>query len=68
MGKAMDLYTDYLLSSFGQVTATGLSSILDGSISHNKITRMLSGQVYGSKEYLAAIGTHNQPVGRKRKM
>ena len=46
----MDLYTDYLLSSFGQVTATGLSSILEGSISHDKITRMLSGQVYGSKE------------------
>ena len=28
MEKEMDLYTDYLLSSFGQVTATGLSSLL----------------------------------------
>ncbi len=33
----MDLYTDYLLSSFGQVTTTGLSDLLEGSISHDKI-------------------------------
>jgi hypothetical protein len=50
MKKEMDLYTDYLLSRFGQVTATGLSSLLDGSISHDKITRLLSGQEYGSKD------------------
>ncbi len=46
----MDLYTDYLLSSFGQVTATGLSNLLDGSISPDKITRMFSGKEYSSKE------------------
>jgi hypothetical protein len=50
MKKEMDLYTDYLLSSFCQVTATGLSSLIDGSISHDKITRMLSGQEYCSKD------------------
>jgi hypothetical protein len=50
MQKEMDLYTDYLLSSFGQVTATGLSNLLGGSISHDKITRMLSGKEYSSKE------------------
>ena len=46
----MDLYTDYLLSSFSQVTATGLSHLLDGSVSHDKITRELSGKAYGSKD------------------
>jgi len=46
----MDLYTDYLLSSFGQVTATGLSNLLDGSISHDKITRLLSARAYSSKD------------------
>ena len=46
----MDLYSDYLLSSFGQVTATGLSNVLDGSVSHDQITRMLSGHAYGSKD------------------
>jgi hypothetical protein len=37
-----DLYIDYLISSFGATTATGLSSMVGGSISHDKITRMLS--------------------------
>ncbi|MDR3143225.1 MAG: hypothetical protein LBU37_16085 [Tannerellaceae bacterium] len=47
----MDIYTDYLSSSFGQVTSTGLSTLLEGIISHDKITRMLSqGGGYGSKD------------------
>ena len=50
MDKRMDLYSDYLLSSFGQVTATGLSKLLEGSVSHDQITRMLSGHVYCSKD------------------
>ena len=37
-----DLYTDYLQVSFGQATATGLSNIMDGAVSHDQITRMLS--------------------------
>ena len=40
--KLLDLYTDYLLSSFGQVTATGLSRLLDGEVSHDQVTRFLS--------------------------
>jgi hypothetical protein len=38
----LDLYTDYLISSFGQVTATGLSQLLDGKVSHDQITRFLA--------------------------
>lgn len=37
-----DLYTDFLLVSPIQTCATGLSSMLDNSISHDKITRLLS--------------------------
>jgi hypothetical protein len=32
----LDLYTDYLAVTFGYATATGLSDMLDGSISHDK--------------------------------
>jgi len=46
----LELYTDYLMASFGQTTATGLSEILDGEISHDKITRFLSKEDYTSKE------------------
>jgi len=41
MNDIFDLYVDYLLSSFGSVTATGLSDSVNGLISHDKITRML---------------------------
>ncbi|MDR2138777.1 MAG: transposase [Tannerella sp.] len=46
----MDLYSNYLLSSFGQVTATGLSGLLDGAVSHDTITRTLSGSEYTSRD------------------
>ncbi|MGH8857866.1 MAG: IS701 family transposase, partial [Polaromonas sp.] len=51
MKKAdLDLYTDYLLSTFGAATATGLSAMVDGDVSHDRITRFLSGQNYTSKD------------------
>ncbi len=37
-----DLYTDYLQVSLGQVTATGLSKIMDNAFSHDQVTRMLT--------------------------
>ena len=55
MTEEMDLYTDYLLSSFGQVTATGLSNLLDGAVSHDKIIRMLSGKDYSSRDLWCAV-------------
>jgi DDE superfamily endonuclease len=48
--EVLDLYTDYLISSFSYTTATGLSNALDGAISHDKITRFLSEEDYGSKQ------------------
>lgn len=42
--QLFDLYTDYLLSSFGATTATGLSELMKGEISHDEITRMLSSE------------------------
>jgi len=50
MNNLIDLYTDYLLSSFGQTTATGLSRLIDNHISHDKITRLLSTQDFDSKD------------------
>ena len=51
MKKAdLDLYTDYLLSTFGAATATGLSAMVEGDVSHDQITRFLSAQDYTSKD------------------
>lgn len=41
--QLLDLYSDYLISSFGATTATGLSQLLEGDLSHDQITRFLSG-------------------------
>ena len=46
----LDLYTDYLLSTFGATTATGLSAMVEGDVSHDQITRFLSEQDYTSKD------------------
>src|SRR5512138_1112373 len=51
MGKSMlDLYTDYLIASFGPTTATGLSRLLDGQVSHDQVTRFLSERVKTSAD------------------
>jgi len=49
MEDKLDLYTDYLLSSFGQTSSTGLSRLVDDAISHDKISRFLSGNDFNSK-------------------
>jgi DDE superfamily endonuclease len=41
--EILDLSSDYLISSFGQTTATGLSTLLDGQLSHDRIRRFLAG-------------------------
>jgi len=46
----LELYTDYLISTSGYATATGLSAMLDGEISHDKVTRFLSEREYTSKD------------------
>ncbi len=38
----VDIYTDYLICSFGQASATGLARLLDHQISHDAVTRFLS--------------------------
>ena len=61
MEGLLDLYTDYLLSSFGKTTATGLSNVLDGAITHDKITRLLSDNSFSSKSLWSEV----KPLVRK---
>ena len=42
VNNLIDLYNDGLLTSFGQVTATGLSAMTGGEVSHDKFTRLLA--------------------------
>jgi len=45
-----ELYTDYLISTFGAATATGLSAMVNGDISHDHMTRFLSEREYTLKD------------------
>jgi hypothetical protein len=62
MNKALlDLYSDYLLSSFSLATATGLASMVDNAYSHDQITRFLDQPGYDQKQYWQVI----KPVVRQ---
>lgn len=50
MDELAEIYSDYLIASFGLTTATGLSNLLDGEISHDKITRFLASKIKTSKD------------------
>ena len=49
MKDYLDLYTDYLISNNGLATATGLSAMTDGDVSHDQITRFLSKNDFSSR-------------------
>lgn len=53
----LDLYTDYLICQNKYATATGLSDLLSGDISHDKVTRFLSSGDFGSKELWSYVKT-----------
>jgi len=54
----LELYTDYLISQNQYATATGLSSLLDGEISHDKITRFLNKHQFDSKDLWSYVKKH----------
>nr|WP_152618870.1 transposase [Parachlamydia acanthamoebae] len=47
--KHLDIYSDYLIAQNQYATAAGLSELLDGQISHDKITRFLNSKEASSK-------------------
>lgn len=53
--ELLDLYTDYLLSSFSLTTATGFAALVDHAYRHDQITRVLSKEDYTPKTYWQQI-------------
>ena len=49
--EMIDIYSDYLITNFGQATATSLSNVLNGELSHDSITRALADRELTSKDY-----------------
>ena len=61
-GKLLDLYSDYLISAFGQTTATGLSSLLNGEISHDQVQRSLAGEEQTSVDLWRVVKPHVRKI------
>lgn len=57
-GKLLDLYSDYLISAFGQTTATGLSALLNGEVSHDQVQRFLASKVQTSADLWRVVKPH----------
>ncbi len=52
--EKLELYTDYLISNNGYATATGLSAMLAGEISHDQVMRFLSEEELHLERLMAA--------------
>jgi hypothetical protein len=61
-GKLLDLYSDYLISAFGQTTATGLSSLLNGEVSHDQMQRSLAGEEQTSADLWRIAKPHIRKI------
>jgi hypothetical protein len=61
-GKLLDLYSDYLISAFGQTSATGLSSLLNGEISHDQTQRWLAGEKQTSADLWRIAKPHVRKI------
>lgn len=60
--KLLDLYSDYLISGFGQTTATGLSALLNGEISHESVQRFLAGERQSSVHLWRVVKPHVRKI------
>jgi len=51
----LDIYSDYLISSFGATTATGLARLLEGDINHDEVTQWLAHKARTSGEFWVKV-------------
>lgn len=58
----LDIYSDYLIAQSHHATATGLSQLLEGSVSHDQVMRFLNRNAFGSKDlwYYVKQKVHQQ--------
>lgn len=61
-GKLLDLYSDYLISAFGQTTATGLATLLNGEVSHDQMQRSLAGAEQDSADLWRVAKPHVRKI------
>lgn len=58
VNQILDIYSDYLICQNKYATATGLSDLLSGSISHDKVTKYLNSAELNSKDLWLYAKSH----------
>lgn len=61
----LDIYTDYLISSLGLTTQTGLSRLLDGAISHDRVQRFLATSPKTGKDLWLVVKPYVRQIQRE---
>jgi hypothetical protein len=64
MNNLLDIYSDYLLSSFGLTTATGLSALVNGSVSHDQVSRFLASEQRTSADWWRMVKPYVRQIER----
>ena len=60
--ELLDLYSEYLISSFGATTGTGLAALLQGQVSHDRIQRFLAGRDFTSADLWRLVKPHVRTI------
>jgi hypothetical protein len=62
--ELLDIYSEYLLSSFGQTTGTGLAGLLGESVSHDQIQRLLGKVKFESADLWEIVKPYIRQIQR----
>jgi hypothetical protein len=62
--ELLDIYTDYLISSFGQTSGTGLSMLLEGAISHDRVQRFLASPRKSGADFWQVVKPYVRQIQR----
>src|SRR5574341_2277466 len=60
--ELLDLYSDYLISAFGQTTGTGLAALLAEQISHDRVQRGLASEKRTSADLWRVVKPHVRQI------
>jgi len=66
MKQMLDIYSDYLLASFSYTTATGLSRLMNGEISHDQVSRFLSSEMKTGKDLWQLVKPFQRQIQSSR--
>lgn len=66
--KLINIYSDFLITSFGQTTATNLAQVLNNEISHDTITRFLADKELNSRDFWKIIKPEIRRIQKQNAM